>query len=227
LLTEEHRARVAELDQLQRGFVAAHAKAEQELEVRKKEVESRDNTFVRRDLHEKLNAIVAAQKDAKLSAGTVGKRTPIHWACGIAAATGLGLVVFFGVVATKDAAPQFQHMLPLSASFALFVSTIVYYLRWNDQWFREHAAAEFRNKKLASDVVRASWLAELVFEVKEKDRQLPDLLINRFSEGLFLDTQSAPTEHPADQMISLLGKVTSLKANKDGAEMTMAPAKDK
>jgi hypothetical protein len=91
LLTEEHRARVAELDQLQRGFVAAHAKAEQELEVRKKEVESRDNTFVRRDLHEKLNAIVAAQKDAKLSAGTVGKRTPIHWACGIAAATGLGL----------------------------------------------------------------------------------------------------------------------------------------
>ena len=45
----------------------------------------------------------------------------------------------------------------------------LYFLRWNDDWARRHADEEFRLKRLALDINRASWVVELVSEWKESN----------------------------------------------------------
>jgi hypothetical protein len=103
---------------------------------------------------------------------------------------------------------------------------LIYYIKWSDQWFREHAQAELRIKKLSSDILRASWLAELVLEGKQADQQLPEALMSRFSEGLFADSLVSATEHPSDQMVALIRKLSSVKVNRDGVELTKSSEKE-
>jgi hypothetical protein len=68
----------------------------------------------------------------------------------------------------------------------LFVSTAIFYIRWNDLWFKAHANADFENRKFYVDVVRASWIAELLFEWKEKKEvPFPEQLITSYPTGLF------------------------------------------
>lgn len=215
-LHNEYKAKAAEL-----------AQREQDLKDLSAAHKARDNTFVRRDLLESIKKNISVQETASLSQSTTNKRRPVQVAIGTVLIASLAMLVAFAAKAVLDPVPQWHHMIPLSASFALFTSTSIYMIRWSDQWFREHASAEFRAKRLSSDFLRASWLAELVFELKEKERQLPDVLVDRFSEGLFVDAPSKATEHPADQMVALLSKVTSIKAGKDGGELTMAAGRDK
>jgi hypothetical protein len=76
--------------------------------------------------------------------------------------------------------------LPISAGTGIFVSTAIYYIRWNDRWFRDHASAEFANRKFGADILGASWLAELFFEWDEKkDFNFPPELLQSFARGLF------------------------------------------
>ena len=125
------------------------------------------------------------------------------------------------------AEPRWYQYAPLSVGTAFLISTLVYYIKWNDQWSNEHARAESRNKKLNADILRASWLAEMFFEGKDKERILPDLLLSRFSEGLFAEVSTSGPEHPSDQMTDLLKKISSVKVGKDSVELTKAAAEEK
>jgi hypothetical protein len=92
-------------------------------------------------------------------------------------------------------------------AFALaFTATAVFYLRWNNAWFQQHAQEEFRLKQLELDFDRASWVVEMSLEWKD-DRQteLPPELLSRLTTGLFLRTEGSDEPlHPADHLASAL-----------------------
>jgi hypothetical protein len=100
----------------------------------------------------------------------------------------------------------------------LFISTAIFYIRWNDQWFKEHANAEFENRKFSRDIVRASWIAELLFEWKEKKEvPLPEELITSYTTGLFQNNETVKTtKHLFDDLKSLAGSVSEIKFSKKG-----------
>jgi len=95
----------------------------------------------------------------------------------------------------------------------------IYYLKWNDRWFREHADAEFAAKRYKADILRASWIAELAGEWKKtkEGEPLSPLLVDAFTRNLFTDVSvSGPSEHPLDEMTSLLKRASEVQFGKSG-----------
>lgn len=214
-LGEQHRARIEELE-----------KCEEEHKRKIAEFDAKENMVVRRKLLTEMIAVIDKQKNFELSEKTGKKRLLVHILCVGALALSVFLVAFSASAVLTSADPHWYQFTPLSAGILFFVSTAVYYIKWNDQWFREHARAEFQNKKLNADILRASWLAELYFEGNDKDRKLPEALVNRFSEGLFLDAAANATEHPTDQLVDLVKKLSTVKVGKEGVEVTKSSAKE-
>jgi hypothetical protein len=190
------------------------------------EWDAKQNMAARRALLERIQGLLSTQANFKLSDDTQKKRWPIHGLCIGALLGGVAFAGFWARQIAQTPDPRWFHFTPLSAGVIFVVSTLVYYVKWNDQWFREHAQAEMRNKKLGADILRASWLAELFLEGKEHDRQLPDLLVTRFSDGLFQDVSMNGPEHPADQMVDLVKKLSAVEVGKDGVKITKTAAKE-
>ena len=99
--------------------------------------------------------------------------------------------------------------LPLSVlGFAL---TAVFYIRWNDQWFRQHANQEFGFQQLALDVDRAGYAVEMLMEwQEEKGSEMPALMVDRLTTGLFTShTNEARVRHPTEDVTAALLKASS------------------
>ncbi len=185
-------------------------------------LDARENTVVRRDLLAKIEKILGDQKKISITPETVQKRMPVHGICLTAMALALGFIGTFGYKTWMDTAMDLHHILPLSTGILLFVSTAIFYIRWNDLWFKEHANAEFENRKFYVDVVRASWIAELLFEWKDKKEvPFPDQLISSYTTGLFQNSDIVKTtKHPFDDLKSLAGSVSEIKfSKKDGISL--------
>ena len=80
-------------------------------------------------------------------------------------------------------------------------ATIIFYIRWNDSWFRQHADEEFQLKRFELDIDRASWVVEMALEWKdEKGTEIPEELIERFTENLFKDQNIFESaKHPSEE----------------------------
>jgi hypothetical protein len=182
-------------------------------------LDARENTVVRRDLLAKIEKILGVQKNITITAETLKKRQPIHFICLATMGLGLCFIAAFGYKTFTDPTADLHHIIPLSTGIVLFVSTAIFYIRWNDLWFKEHANAEFENRKFYVDVVRASWIAELLFEWKDKKEvPFPDQLITSYTTGLFQNSDIVKTtKHPFDDLKSLAGSVSEIKfTKKDG-----------
>ena len=92
-----------------------------------------------------------------------------------------------------------------------FALTSIFYIRWNDQWFRQHANQEFRFQQLALDVDRAGYAVEMLMEwQEEKGSEMPAGLVDRLTTGLFTDqTTEARVRHPTEDVTSALQKASS------------------
>ena len=134
----------------------------------------------------------------------------------------MGLAAFFAwrLIAFSNPDPRF--LFPLSAGILTFVSTLIFYLRWTDHWFKEHSHAEFQNQKFAADILRASWVAELFFEGDTKEGvQLPPELLGSFTRGLFVDNYASSNKHhPIDNLLDFASKFQKIKLDKTGCEIT-------
>lgn len=217
---EQHKQKLTELE-----------RREDEHKRRVEEIDARENMVVRRQLLGQITTLIAGQAEFTLSQSVSEKRKAVRNTCLLAMAGAfLWLVVcvayILSLIANKIE-PKWYQYTPLSIGAAFLISTIIYYLRWSDQWAREHAQAEIRNKKLNTDILRASWLAEMFFEGKDKDHLLPDMLLSRFSEGLFVESSANAPEHPTDQMVELLKKISSVKVSKEAVEVTKSAAEEK
>lgn len=214
------------------------AEREEALRQAKEEFNTREPRAVRRDLLDKITMLIQDQKQIALSYHTWRKRTVIHFACVVVLLGAAWMIYTFGnavlggsdsfisrLLATSRPASattaDWRLFLPLSAALILFASTLVYYLKWNDNWFRSHADAEFRNLKLNSDILRASWIAELFFESESDDTvNLPTEVITAFTRNLFTDPYPGKTQsHPLDSVSGMLGSITKLKVGKGAFEI--------
>ena len=92
-----------------------------------------------------------------------------------------------------------------------FVLTAIFYIRWNDQWFRQHAEQEFRLQQLALDVDRAGYATEMLLEWQEdKGSEMPAVMVDRLTTGLFTDqTKVERVRHPLEDAIAALLKAAS------------------
>ena len=102
---------------------------------------------------------------------------------------------------------------PLFSGIAL-AAAVIYYIRWSNLWFTQHATEEFRLKRLNLDIDRASWVVEMALEWKdEKGTEIPHELVERLSRNLFTEEhgETKGPRHPSEDLASaLLGASTSL-----------------
>ncbi|MBI5687854.1 MAG: hypothetical protein HZC54_22515 [Verrucomicrobia bacterium] len=186
-----------------------------------KEFDARSNTLVRRNLLAQYQKQIDDQRSWQASQATVAKRKIIHWICLPTLFLSAGWVAC--IVSKLMNTPQFDwhNLLSFTPGTLLFISTAVFYIKWNDHWFQEHAQAEFTNRKFAADMLRASWLAELVMEWESKKQtEFSPELINRLSMSLFeAPKMRYQSKHPFDQLHELFKTISRVKVSKDGVEV--------
>jgi hypothetical protein len=193
-----------------------------------KQFELRNNTAVRRDLLREIRNKIEEQKTIQISEGTISKRRIIHVTCILTMllSASLAAAIVWKLVG-GTAALDWKFFIPLGTWTALFVTTGIYYIRWNDQWFRDHARVEFENRKFSSDILRASWVAELFFEWAEKKGiSMPPDLVGSFTKNLFDPTSSDGRLHPLDQFNDFLKQVSTVEVSKGTVKVTKKETKD-
>jgi hypothetical protein len=166
--------------------------------------------------------MIEAQKEPTLSAKTISKRRLIHAICLTTLAAFFGIAGGFTYKLMTATAFDWHYAIPLATSTAVVVSTLIYYIKWNDDWFEDHAQAEFSNRKFSSDILRASWIAELLFEWdSKKEKEFPSDLIGRLATNLFVPDQTAHgTHHPYEEISELIKGASTVKFGKGTLEMS-------
>jgi hypothetical protein len=215
-LEKEYRDRQASLDSKKQSDEDAIAKKEKDFQERVSQFETRESKYMRRELLKQIKDTLAEAERMAPSGPTGKKRIWVHlfaWALLIASGT------LAGMMASKvydSPSADWHHLAPLSAGFLTFVCTMVYYLKWNDRWFREHADAEFAAKRYKADILRASWVAELVQEwAKEGKGDLPPDLVAAYTKNLFRDVvASRVSEHPMDDLGNIIKRATRVDIGK-------------
>lgn len=224
-LDAEHKARMEELERERKKALEEVAKQEKlqlvELQAREAaleqkigEFETREAKFVRRDLLAKLNELLDQFGTFKLSEGTTRKRRPVTVAALVMAA----LFVAVTAVAGYDYLTTLDwHYLPASSAGLIgFSATMLFYLKWSDRWFREHADEELQSKRYKADMLRASWIAELAAEWAMEGKQAPPELLDVFARNLFSNAPDlGVTEHPVDALLGLMRRAQKVDVGKD------------
>ncbi|HEV2695451.1 MAG TPA: hypothetical protein VG347_21325 [Verrucomicrobiae bacterium] len=226
-LQEKHQKREADLDSSFQGKLKDLEGREKLHNEAVKQFELRNNTVVRRDLLKEIRNKIEQQASIKISPSTVSKRWIIHVVCALTMIISIALVGFFVSQIYKATTIDWKTLVPLSTWTALFIMTGVYYLRWNDQWFRDHARAEFENRKFSADILRASWVAELFFEWAEKKGvSIPPELVDSFTKNLFDNVSSDGRLHPADQLSDLVKQFSTIEVSKGGVKVSRKVEKE-
>lgn len=219
-LEEEYAKKRASLDSQASENSAALDERLAEFKKKEHEFDTRESKHVRRELLERMIAQIQRQSTVKLSVATSRKR----WATlvlGVVVIVGLALFAWsFSKEVLRDQSVTWYHVAPLASSALFLVLTIIYFLKWNDKWATAHADAEFRNMRFSADILRASWIAELIFEWEtEKQREFPDALIEHFTRNLFQDDKMTMTDHPTEQIGKFLGQIKSVTVDQAGFKL--------
>lgn len=199
-LEAEHAAKLCTLEE-----------REQALQERVKELDDRESRHVRREIRRDLKKALADRSQRfELSASTVGKRRVIHGLFVVLLAVSLAMLWQFLPKTAEDyVAADFWVRVGKSAFAAIgFAMTAVFYIRWNDWWFRQHADEEFRLKRLELDIDRASWVVEMALEwSREKEAgPVPAAIMEGVTRNLFESPAVSRPMHPAeDALTALLG----------------------
>ena len=220
-LAEHKRSLTASFDETKQELDATYERRnadlqalEQNLESRRQELDDRSARHARREQSRALQEKISERSAGfGLTADTRKKRWAIH------AIFALLLVVSGTLIVRSLLFPQTPSndvlfwveaaRVPLGVlGFGL---TAVFYIRWNDRWFRQHADQEFRLQHLALDVDRAGYAAEMLLEWQESKRgEMPGLMLDRLTTGLFTDqTTAARARHPAEDVTNALLKASS------------------
>lgn len=101
-------------------------------------------------------------------------------------------------------------------------ASILYYIRWQNQWASTFASTEQSLQQFHIDVNRANWVVETCLEWrKETASDIPASLIDSLTRGLFAGRESTPTVlHPADELASaLMGSASKLSLDINGNKL--------
>lgn len=207
-IQEKFDARVKEIETEYTKKSDILKKQEENLNLKLKEIDDRSSKHARRQIRQDLKSAIAQRgKEFTLTKKTTQKRLIIH-------------IVFCSLIILLSCLLIFCLMHQISAQGVIgwinlirfpilsigLIAIFIYYIRWNDNWFRRHADEEFRIKRFELDVDRASWLVEMAMEWKdEKGNEIPQELIDRLSVNLFdKDSDTSVPKHPSEDMLSAL-----------------------
>ena len=189
-------------------------KREHDLERHRKDLDDRSARHARREQSRSLQQKIADRSEKfSLTSDTRKKRLPIHFIfivlltlSGGVAAHSL-LLPIFGL----DSVTYWLDYVRMSLGSLGFALTAIFYIRWNDQWFRQHADQEFKLHQLALDVDRAGYAAEMLLEWQEdKEGQMPAVMVDRITAGLFTEQANiSRVHHPSEDVMSALLKASS------------------
>lgn len=101
-------------------------------------------------------------------------------------------------------------------------ASILYYIRWQNQWASTFASTEQSLQQFHIDVNRANWVVETCLEWrKETASDIPAPLIDSLTRGLFAGRESTTTVlHPADELASaLMGSASKLSLDINGNKL--------
>jgi hypothetical protein len=177
---------------------------EKKLDELKKSIDDRNNTHVRREISQQLlHTLKQRYTSFSLSNTTIKKRIIIHVLFSffiLTLAVALGMLLYTNTHDTLS-------YIKIGISTFGFAATILYYIKWNDSWFRKHAEEEFYMKRFELDIERASWLVEMVMEFQnEKGGDIPNELIKTLSTNLFSNKTFEKINHPSEEIIDGLLK---------------------
>lgn len=194
---------------------------ESQLAEAKAQFDDRSARHVRRDSVKGLKGIISRRgENFALTRDTQKKRWVIHLIFVVllgVSATVLAFGLFQQPAQTEQGAQLWLHLLRIPAGALGFAFAAVFYIRWNDHWFRQHADEEFRLRQLELDIDRASWVTELALEFRDEQGNLPAALLDRLSAGLFVSRSSEGVRHPTQDILStIIGASSRLKLTLPG-----------
>jgi hypothetical protein len=201
---ERERASMLERDEQQRQTKQEELqRREAALQARIEEHDARESKLVRRDLEKELKKLLDDFGKFSLSEDTTKKRIPVTKAVVVMATLFLALAVVAGYAYFTTLN---LHYLPATtAGLVGFSATMLFFVKWSDRWFREHADEELQSKRYRADMLRASWIAELAAEWVKDGKDAPPELLEVFARNLFATLPDiGETEHPADALLGLL-----------------------
>lgn len=232
-LENEH---VRIISKLEADFLKKEEKLNQDrlaLEKEKEELDSQSNTHARRQKQKDLLAeIKSRQEHFTLTTDTQNLRNPVQkFALGLIL-IGLGLTIFYSVEQYR-AISNNQNLwtiliiaLRQTLSIGIVVGTMIYMIRWHNNWFDQHAQTEFQIRQFGLDMERASWLVETSLEWKEDNSEkIPTELLKGLSNGLFSPGPKQDTiKHPIETLESLLlSSATGIKLRLGENEIQLDP----
>jgi hypothetical protein len=213
---EAERARLKAAQEERMAEIDAKAKT---LVERERQLDDSSSKHARRQHHKDLKKILESRSQSfSLTRATAHKRYFIH-ALFILLLLVPAVVFAYSIWSaiyrpgTWGGTPgDWAALLRLPASAIALALAVVYYIRWNHDWFRQHAEEEFALKRLDLDVDRASWIVEMMLEWKdEKGAPIPPELIDRLTRNLFASDRRGETviHHPGQDLASALLQASS------------------
>lgn len=184
------------------------------LEARRKELDDRDYMHARRAIRNDLRELIKTREQQfSLTSDTRRLRIPVHVAM-VFLLAGLLLVngVYLAQIASLDIPSSSTQVLlwafgKQSVAAIAFIATLLFYVRWMNRWFEQHAAAEFLLKQFALDIDRASWVVETAMEWRRDQKsEMPGTLIEGITRNLFVEAGGAAADKhtAADDLASAL-----------------------
>lgn len=191
------------------------------LEERRKALDDRDYMHARRGIRSDLQkTIKERQQKFTLTPETRKLRWPVHIAMitlllALAAANYVNLEILLKFDMTSASAVATALAIgKQTALTALLIGTLLFYVRWMNRWFEQHAAAEFILKQFELDIDRASWVVETAMEWRrDQQSEIPAPLLEGITRDLFSDHNGSPEAHSAadDLASALVGNASQLK----------------
>ena len=228
-MAEQRRALTESFEEKSRTLDAEHGKRSAQLESRerdlnklRRELDDRSARHARREQSRALQKKISDRsRDSTLTRSTQRKRYPVHiiFMVLLLLSGALATSSLWSPVTATEGVEFWLGLLRVPVGALGFALTAVFYIRWTDQWFRQHANQEFRLQKLALDVDRAGYTTEMLLEWQEdKGGEIPAVIVDRLTTGLFTDQAVAtPVRHPSeDATAALMKAASSIQVNLPG-----------
>ncbi|WP_139020699.1 hypothetical protein [Bradyrhizobium sp. ORS 285] len=202
----------------------------QELEELRRKLDDREYMHVRRSIRQDLQKTIAdRQTKFSLTDDTQRLRRPIHAAIIILLVL---LIAINAVYLHQLTQIDFSNVSLAVMTWAIakqalaaiaVIGTTLYYVRWMNRWFEQHALAEFSLKKFQLDIDRASWVVETALEWRrDQNREITSALLEGIARNLFEEKdQSIDKSTAADDLASaLVGNASQVKLKIGENEMS-------
>ena len=213
--TAKHKRELtASFEEKHKKRIAALEIRERDLDKLRQELDDRSARHARREQSRALQKKISDRSEKfTLTAATRRKRWPVHVIFTILLSVSGGLITYslLSSATATEGVPLWLELGRLPLGVLGFALTAIFYIRWNDQWFRQHAEQEFRLQQLALDVDRASYATEMLLEWQEdKGGEMPAVMVDRLTAGLFTDQMEMKrVRHPSEDAITALLKAAS------------------